>query len=748
MHAIYLHKPPTLDPTYGWAIPHHSRKPGLEPKADWIWANKTADNQTVLFVTSLQLSKVPGDAICRITADDYFQLFINGKPVASSPKTDGQGNPWQNVHIVPVAAYLKPGHNIIAVQAVNSGGAAGMLMAITSGLKTLVGTSKGWRAHDGPLETDTWKSSLARSANWQHSTDEAAVGGGPWGGSSLQGWPGSRATYLHTFYVAPRAITPRKTSAEAFSNLDPKTGSFDVTVPDGTKPEIVVDFGQEMAGRIRVQAPSGTAVSVGTGESIGEALNSPWHGYASLEGAGKTPAATPWSAFRFAHLIFTKTPGSAPVRVRVMLQDKYYPVTYTGAFKCSDPMLNKIWYTGAYTAHLCMQEDIWDAPKRDRMRWMGDLQVSGRVIDDAFADKFLMEQTMQRLRDDAQGSSDQSALPHSHVNGIPGYSAAWIVGLADFEKRVGDTSYIAKQSKLLGSMVSFMLKDLNSDNLYADLTHEWGYVDWSPGFNDDTPLARTATQMYYIRAFKDAAYLFGVLHNSAEQARCTKLAHTLQEAAQTHLLLKDNTFSDRRQDNAMALFADATTPAETSAIYQKVFAPGSPAWNQIATPYYNNYVLFAMSDAGHTGAALKFARDYWGGMIKEGATTFWEAYDLSWPKVNPHKHLGADNGVGYFVSLCHGWSSGVTAWLTERVAGIRPTGTGYSTVTIAPDLGYLRYADAQVPTPHGILRVDVTKSAASGNLSATIVLPAGVTATVVLNGTKHQITHRGTYHLK
>ena len=198
----------------------------------------------------------------------------------------------------------------------------------------------------------------------------------------------------------------------------------------------------------------------------------------------------------------------------------------------------------------------------------------------------------------------------------------------------------------------------------------------------------------------------------------------------------------------MALFADATTPAETSAIYQKVFAPGSPAWNQIATPYYNNYVLFAMSDAGHTGAALKFARDYWGGMIKEGATTFWEAYDLSWPKVNPHKHLGADNGVGYFVSLCHGWSSGVTAWLTERVAGIRPTGTGYSTVTIAPDLGYLRYADAQVPTPHGILRVDVTKSAASGNLSATIVLPAGVKATVVLNGTKHQITHRGTYHLK
>ncbi len=748
MHAIYQHKPPTLDPTYGWAIPHHGRKPGLQPHADWIWVNATKDNQTALFVTSVQLSKVPANAVCRVTADDYFELFINGVPVTSAPKTDGQGNPWQNVHVVPVSRYLKPGRNVIAVQAVNSGGAAGVLLAITSGLKTIVGSSNTWRAHDGASDDASWKVDANLSSNWPHATFEAKVGGGPWGGSPLQGWPGMRAAYLHTFNVAPRAIHPRSPFVSAFTHIQPSRGTFDVSMPANAKPEIVVDFGQEMAGRIQVQAPNGTSVEVGTGESLGEALHGPWHGYANLHGQGKVPADTPWSAFRFAHLIFTKTPGTGPVRVRVMLQDKYYPVTYKGAFRCSDPLLNKIWYTGAYTAHLCMQEDIWDAPKRDRARWMGDLQVSGRVIDDVFADKFLMEQTMQRLRDDAQGSSNPSALPHSHVNGIPGYSAAWIVGLADFEKRVGDTRYIAKQSKLLESMIAFMLTDLNKENLFADLTHEWGYVDWSPGFNGDTPLARTATQMYYIRAFKDAAFLFQVLHNKSEEQYCLQLANKLQQAAQTHLLLSDNTFSDRRQDNAMAIFAGATTPLETEAIYHKVFAPGSPAWNQIATPYYNNYVLFAMSDAGHTGAALKFARDYWGGMIKEGATTFWEGYDLSWPKVHPHKYLGADNGFGYFVSLCHGWSSGVTAWLTERVAGIRPTGAGYSKVTIAPNLGYLHYADAQVPTPHGILRVDVKKNAADGRLNATIVLPGGIDATVRLNGAEHFLSHRGTYHIK
>ena len=76
-----------------------------------------------------------------------------------------------------------------------------------------------------------------------------------------------------------------------------------------------------------------------------------------------------------------------------------------------------------------MQEDIWDAPKRDRARWVGDLHVSGEVINNVFADKFLMEQTLTRLRDDAG---------NGHVNGIPGYSCAWICALADFHRHLGD----------------------------------------------------------------------------------------------------------------------------------------------------------------------------------------------------------------------------------------------------------------------------------------------------------------------
>ena len=252
--------------------------------------------------------------------------------------------------------------------------------------------------------------------------------------------------------------------------------------------------------------------------------------------------------------------------------------------------------------------------------------------------------------------------------------------------------------------------------------------------------------LYYIRAFKDAAFLYGVVEDAASEKKALGEAHLLVEAARQKLWQKKlGAFSDRRQDNAMAVFAGAVTASERNSIYDAVFQPKSTAWKQIATPYYDNYMLFAMSDCGHTPEALRFARAYWGGMLAEGATSFWEGYDLSWPKKHFHKYLQADNGMGYFVSLCHGWSSGVTAWLTERVLGVRPTGAAFSTAVIAPDLGYLHWVKGDVPTPNGILRVEVKRI--GDRLVGYAVLPKGVTAVLKANAKKETVSGPGRFPL-
>jgi alpha-L-rhamnosidase len=88
-----------------------------------------------------------------------------------------------------------------------------------------------------------------------------------------------------------------------------------------------------------------------------------------------------------------------------------YPVRYEGSFESSDPLLNRIWETSAYTAHLCMQDDIWDAPKRDRGRWAGDLDIESRTILTTFGDTFLLEDTLRRLPRRRAQASQSTASP-------------------------------------------------------------------------------------------------------------------------------------------------------------------------------------------------------------------------------------------------------------------------------------------------------------------------------------------------
>jgi hypothetical protein len=382
-----------------------------------------------------------------------------------------------------------------------------------------------------------------------------------------------------------------------------------------------------------------------------------------------------------------------------------------------------------------MQEDIWDAPKRDRARWIGDLHVSGAVIDDVFADKFLMEQTMQRLRDDAK---------NSHVNGIPGYSCAWICTLADFHRHIGDYEYLKKQHDSLISLLEYMKKDLDDRGLFANKNNGWCYVDWSPGFSNNDPGAQAATHFFYIKAAHEAAFLLQEMGDTENAHKYAAWGDVMADAARKYLPdAATSTFGSRIQENAMAIYSETPDATEDDAIYNRVLNLDSSAWdktgappynNGLITPYYGNYVLRALSLSGHTDAGLRLLRSYWGGMIEERATTFWELYDPYWKKADFHANLFATDAPPYYVSLCHGWSAGPTSWLTDQVLGVRPTSGGFKTAVIQPELGDLAWAEGDVPTPNGPIHVRATNNA--GHISCSIVLPKGVDAEVITPGEK------------
>jgi len=149
-------------------------------------------------------------------------------------------------------------------------------------------------------------------------------------------------------------------------------------------------------------------------------------------------------------------------------------------------------------------------------------------------------------------------------------------------------------------------------------------------------------------------------------------------------------------------------------------------------------VLNARALAGDYQGCLDAIRTYWGGMLDKGATTFWEDFDLAW--MNNSSRIGqlprpgendihGDFGIypykGFRHSLCHGWASGPTAWLSEYVLGIKPLEPGFRVVAIEPHLGDLEWAEGSFPTPLGVIKVRHEKNS-KGVVVSAIEAPVGM----------------------
>jgi alpha-L-rhamnosidase len=762
--------PSPLDLTAQISSPRLESDLHQELPEQYIWAqtnaraarefwSPTAGNtaQWVYFRKRFEVASIPQAATLYIAGPARARVYLNGQRLANAEQDPG-AKIYPFVLILAVSRSLRPGENVIS-------------LAVAGGRRLAVKIVPGPREVNGPalvMSGAGWKYSNQKQSGWEQSDfndngwQAAAVLGRIESNvnffqanqdAGMYRWPGydgispflarapvGAASVLYAFdglgalrnasALASRIDQLHSQPAADFTVDLPRTH-----VPASEYPSLVLDFGRESTGRIEIVSDSDEPMrlTVQYGESLGETLQEPYLGVDPIDVPPHATVYGPKSAFRYAKVRFVA--GPSPLQFKTIeLDDIYYPVHYRGAFESSDPLLNRIWEVGAYTSHLCMQDDIWDAPKRDRARWMGDLDVSGHVIDAVFADRFLMQQTLGYLIRDAGQPVSRD------VNTIPGYSAFWVMGEADYYRHIGNLDYLRSVHQPLVQLLNYMASELDGGSVFTNRHHAWPFVDWSPGMapsfgpatrplSEAAPNAQRATQFEFYAAFKEGSWLLRQVGDSANADRFAARARAIRSAALESMLDRESgTFGDRWQPNAMAIYSGLAGAAEARTIWQKVLS--HPDKYRI-TPYYNFYVIAAMADVGQYEDALNWIRKYWGGMIRRGATSFWEAYSLGLPKHGWHQMLRADFGQGYFVSLAHGWSSGPTIWLTEEILGIKPTAPGFARVSIRPELAGLRSASGAEPTPRGLIKVSY-HSGAEGRLTASIDLPPGTEAAVLM----------------
>lgn len=707
------------------------------------------------FRRAFTVSALPAHATLYVAGPRSATIYLNGREVGHY-QLNLDFPMGIRVYACDVTGVLQQGRNVLALEAVR-GPLAGneaedaasrhlsdgtvlavMIVPAARGVERspLMMSDSRWRGIGGTPPSG-WQAVSFDASGWPPVDDLGGVESSidlfqANADAGMYAWPGydGISPFLAHYALKPLEVSHVYAGVGTLENVQALTqrsarGEFTVRLPARRvslqdAPQVLLDFGREVAGRIELQSDSNTAaeVTVQYGESAAEALLQPYLGRDPVYVPAHGTAYGPKSGFRYVLVRFT---GGRVTRFRAIRLDGIaYPVRYRGSFESSDPLLNKMWAIGAYTAHLSMQDGIWDAPKRDRNRWMGDLEVSGRTIEDVFGDCPLMADTLDRLLGPAPITQ--------HVNGIPGYSAFWVIGERRYYLHTGSLSQLRSVHTRLVELLEYMEKDLNAQDLFADRTHAWPFVDWAPGLHGDTAATRLATQFEYYAAFKDGAGLLHVLHDDRNAARMAHEAAALKAAAQKYLLDAQGTFGTLWQPNAYAVLSGVANPDQYGAIWRDVLSqaddPADAAYD--ITPYYNFYVVSAMANMGHRRAALDWIRRYWGGMVQEGATSFWEAYNPSWFKgFMFQSSLQADGESGFKVSLAHGWSSGVTPWLMTQVLGIRPTSGGFATVDIRPDLAGLHWAKGAEPTPHGLLRVAIRDR---GHI--TIDLPPHVVAAV------------------
>jgi len=379
---------------------------------------------------------------------------------------------------------------------------------------------------------------------------------------------------------------------------------------------------------------------------------------------------------------------------------EYAPVARRGTFRCSDTLLNRIYDVSEYTFHLNTREFFIDGIKRDRWVWSGDGYQSFLMNYYSFFNSQTVTSTLMALR----GKDPVT----SHVNTIMDYTFYWFMGIYDYYLYTGDQTFITQVYPRMQSMMDYCLQRRNKDGLMEGLAGDWIFIDWADGLSKKGEVS--FEQLLLCRSLETMSLCADLMHD-AKAVQYRQMATDLKakifsyywndnKKAFVHSRVNgEPTDNVTRYTNMFAIFFNYLSDIQKQGVKQNVLL--NDKVQKITTPYMRFYELEAMCALGEQQYVLDEIKNYWGGMLQNGATTFWEEYN---PNRKGDEHY-AMYGRPFGKSLCHAWGASPIYLFGKYYLGVQPTSPAYKTYTIQPVTGGLKWIEGTVPTPNGLVNV-------------------------------------------
>ena len=485
-------------------------------------------NRHTLFRKKVVLEKA-SKAILKITADDYFKLYINGVYVTQGPPPSYPNHYYfMEIDVTP---FLKEGVNTFAVHnyyqgLINRVWVSGDLrsmfwcelyldgkVALVSDESWLTATHTGYSSC-GIIGYETAFAERYDSSAKEVGFEEESFDDSQWKPASI---------YKQTDYILQK------------SPIQPLSVYLKKPIYTERKGEVLfVDFGQEMVGylRAKVKGKQGDKILLRFGEELNPdgsvrfdmRCNCRYEEEWILSGKEDVLDQFDYKAFRYCEIMMSEGASVCDVKMQV----RHYPYEKKAVYETDNEQLRKVLQLCENTIKYGTQEVFVDCPTREKGQYLGDVCVSGRAQCVLTGDTTLIKKAIIDFCGSAFICKGFMAVStSSFMQEIADYSLLLPALVLWVYKRDNDKDFLRLTFPYITGVYEYFMQYSQEDGLIEGVKEKWNLVDWPDNLRDgyNFPLTKpigygkhnvlNAFWIGFLKAYQDICEILGEAVNIA-----------------------------------------------------------------------------------------------------------------------------------------------------------------------------------------------------------------------------------------
>jgi len=735
------------------------------------------------------LGAAPATFVVHATADNRYELYANGKRVATGPAR-GDLFHWR-YETIDLAPFLRAGENVLAAVVWNFGSetpeaqvtnVTGFLLQGDRAAEKDADTGPGWKC----LRDEAYEMLPLNREEIRHQYyvagpgDKLTAARYPWGWETAEfddsawkppvvGPAGSSRDAFDApsrWMLVPRSIPEMEEHPERLDRVRRASGvtvpagfprtPVPLTVPPRTSARLLLDQGHLTTAYPELVVSGGKGGSVGlkyaenlwipnTGdkgnrdEIEGKEMRGLRDLFVADGGARRLFRPLWWRTYRYVEM--TVDTADEPLTVEdVRGVFTAYPFTRKQRFDAADPELSRILDVGWRTARLCAHETYMDCPYYEQLQYVGDTRIQALVSYYATGDDRLARNAIEQI-DDSRTSegATMSRFPTRLQQYIPPFSLWWIGMVHDYWRYRDDPAFVRARLPGVRMVLSFFAARQQASGSLGPMPW-WNFLDWTDAWPSGSPPGWNFVRDW---AAPTAGRMDPRDPSGASAPIDLQLLIAYDEAADLEEGLGSRTLAaefrqsaSRLRDEVKKLYWDegrqlfADTPAKKNfSQHANVLAILAGV---VADEPARALIGRVLSETDLVPCSIYFRHYLHTALNRTGEG------DRLLDQLGPWRRMLALGLTTWAEqedpsrSECHAWGASPNFELMRTVLGVDTAAPGFRRVRIRPFLGRLTHVSGTVPHPRGEIVVSLRRDGDA--LEADVHLPEGVDGEVLWRG--------------